>query len=79
MSNEQNTIWLESFWEELNARCKQDKLKFTASQLVDWLEGHEGISNSDLLCSGWTETQAVEQVVERFESWLDKEKEDDIR
>ena len=50
MSNEEKTVWLETFWERLNDRCTElNNDKYQASDMVDFLEGHYNFSIEDLI------------------------------
>jgi len=78
MSHRINDEWLETFYENLEARCfelngKRQDGKYQSSNLVDFLESHEQIAVSDLMCDELTPQQAVTETISKFESWIDEE------
>ena len=78
MSNEHNDRWLETYYEALEDRCfelngKRQDGKYQAIHLIDFLESHEEITVTDLLCDEITPQQAVQETISRFESWFDEE------
>ena len=79
MSNENNDRWLETYYEALEDRCfelngKRQDGKYQAIHLIDFLESHEQITVTDLLCDEITQQQAVKETISRVESWFDEEK-----
>ena len=79
MSNEHNDRWLETYYEALEDRCfelngKRQDGKYQSIHLIDFLESHEEITVTDLLCDEITPQQAVQETISRFESWFDEEK-----
>ena len=48
--------------------------KYQSIHLIDFLESHEEITVTDLLCDEITPQQAVQETISRFESWFDEEK-----
>jgi|TARA_R110001599_G_scaffold29592_1_gene100938 hypothetical protein len=75
MSNEEKTVWLETFWERLNDKCKElNEDKYSASDLVDFLEGHYNFSVDDLMADKLTPTQAVDEAIDKYDEWLEDER-----
>lgn len=75
MSNEERIVWLETFWERLNDRCKElNDDKYLASDMVDFLEGHYNFSVDDLMADKLTPKQAVDETIDKFDAWIDEER-----
>ena len=75
MSNEEKTVWLETFWERLNDRCTElNNDKYQASDMVDFLESHYNFAIEDLMADKLTPKQAVDETIDKFDEWLEEER-----